>query len=281
MNAAMILRSAAAALLAAPVWAALSWAEPLPKPVLDLMRQADVVLLGEVHDNPHHHAVQTEAVRALAPRAVVWEMLTPETAARITAGWLDDPDHLQQAVDLAKANWPGFEMYVPIMRATAGVPVYGGMVPRQVAQAVMEQGIVVVFGSQAAEYGLMIPLAEPEQAAREAEQAEAHCDALPAEQLPMMVDFQRLRDAVLARAAATAFDEQGGPVVVITGNGHARTDRGVPEVLARVRPGLRVVALGQSEDGALRGTFDAVIDSPAADRPDPCAVFDTPAPAAD
>ncbi|MFV0512990.1 MAG: ChaN family lipoprotein [Jhaorihella sp.] len=249
------------------------------------MAAADVVLLGEVHDNPGHHAVQAAAVAALRPGAVVWEMLGPETAARFRAGWLDDPGHRAQALEWAEAGWPGFDMYVPIMRAADGAQVYGGLVPRKVATAAMEQGLAAVFGSEAAEYGLMIPLSGAERAAREADQARAHCDALPAEMLPLMVDVQRLRDAVLARAVVAAAERQGaeggGPVVVITGNGHARTDRGVPEVLARVRPGLRVFALGQSEDGAIEGSFDAVLDSPAPDRPDPCAVFARPAAGSD
>lgn len=267
-----ILFCAGLAFAAAPLRAA-----SLSEDLLDRMRAADVVLLGEVHDNPAQHAVQEAAVTALQPGAMVWEMLTAETAARISSGWLKQPGHLEQLLNWAEAGWPGFEMYVPIMQASKDVPVYGGLIPRQAMQAVMDQGIAVVFGADAARYGLMIPLAEDDQAAREAEQARAHCNALPAGQLPMMVNIQRLRDAVLARAAVAAFDDTGGPVVVITGNGHARRDQGIPEVLGRVRPGLRVFALGQSEDGAITGSFDAVLDSPAVDRPDPCLAFAKPA----
>lgn len=42
---------------------------------------AAIVLLGEVHDNPHHHENQRAALVALKPAAVVFEMLTPEQAA--------------------------------------------------------------------------------------------------------------------------------------------------------------------------------------------------------
>jgi uncharacterized iron-regulated protein len=263
-----ILFGACMALLAAPLWAA-----SFPADVLARMRDADVVLLGEVHDNPAHHALQAEALEALRPPAVVWEMLSPETAARFQAGWLDDPEHMAQALDWAAREWPGFDLYQVVLKAARGSAIYGGLVPRQKVQAVIDSGIAVVFGSQAAKYGLMIPLAPADQAAREAEQLAAHCDAIPVAQLPVMVAIQRLRDAVLAQAVITAMDETGGPVVVITGNGHARTDQGIPEVLARVAPGLRVFALGQSEDGAITGSFDAVVDSPAVERPDPCEVF--------
>ena len=41
---------------------------------------ADVVLLGEIHDNPEHHLRQAEAIASLSPAAVVFEMLTPDQA---------------------------------------------------------------------------------------------------------------------------------------------------------------------------------------------------------
>jgi uncharacterized iron-regulated protein len=92
--------------------------------------------------------------------------------------------------------------------------------------------------------------------------------------LPGMVEVQRLRDAVLARAVVQAVEETGGPVAVITGNGHARRDRGVPAYLGRIAPDLEVFVLGQTEDGApLEGGFDEVVSAPAVDRPDPCAAF--------
>jgi uncharacterized iron-regulated protein len=102
----------------------------------------------------------------------------------------------------------------------------------------------------------------------------AHCDALPEDMLPGMVAVQRLRDAVLARAVIRALEETGGPVAVITGNGHARRDWGVPAVLSEVAPDLDVWVLGQTEeDRPLEGGFDTVKSAPAAERPDPCAAF--------
>ena len=93
------------------------------------------------------------------------------------------------------------------------------------------------------------------------------CEAM----LPGMVRVQRLRDAMLARAALRAMAETGGPVVVITGNGHARRDWGMPAVLARVAPELALHVIGQTEDGLpLPGGFDELLSSPAPVRDDPC-----------
>ncbi|SMH51486.1 ChaN family lipoprotein [Maritimibacter sp. HL-12] len=235
---------------------------------------ADIVVLGEVHDNPAHHAVQAEAVAALAPRAVVFEMLTEAQAARVSDDALDDPDALAESLDWSASGWPDFEMYYPIFTAGRGAAVYGAAVPREEARTAMQIGIARAFGAQAEAYGLTSELDAEELADRLNLQMAAHCNALPLDLLPGMVDLQRLRDAVLARAALDALAETGGPVAVITGNGHARKDWGLPAYVARIAPEVSLFSLGQSEDGAApEGGFDLVLDAPGVDRPDPCLAF--------
>lgn len=235
---------------------------------------AEVVILGEVHDNPAHHRRQADEVARLAPAALVFEMLTAEQAARITPALRGDADELAAALDWDASGWPDFSLYYPIIAAAPQAVVVGAGVPRGAARAAMELGVAESFGPDAQAYGLTAPLGADEQARREADQFEAHCEALPEEMLPVMVELQRLRDAMLARAVVAALDEYGAPVVLITGNGHARRDRGAPVALALVRPGLDLRVVGQGEDGeGPQGLFDEVWDAPAVDRPDPCDVF--------
>jgi len=235
---------------------------------------ADVVLLGEIHDNPRHHQTQAKFVRAIGPKAVVWEMLTPEQARAVEPAWQSDPDRLERELDWASSGWPAFSYYAPVFEAAADAAWFGAQVPREAVSGIMSGGIAAWFGDAAQDFGLSAPLPRDEQAVREAGQQASHCNALPAEMLPVMVDIQRVRDAVLARAVVQALDAAGGgPVVVITGNGHARLDRGIPVYLERVRPELTVVALGQSEDGVVSGRFDLLRDAPAVDRGDPCEAF--------
>lgn len=264
-----------AAFLSLTIFARAALADSLiPDDVVAQMKAADVVILGEVHDNPRHHLVQTEAVEVIEPSAVVWEMVTEEGAQRLAQKAASNPEELSKILRWVETGWPPLRMYYPIFEASEA-PVYGAMVPRAAAQAAMERGAATALGADAARYGLNIPLAPEDQAVREAEQLAAHCDALPAEVLPQLVAIQRLRDAVLARAILNAMDETGGPVAVITGNGHARKDQGIPTFLRRLRPGLKVFVLGQAEDDVLTGEFDAVINSPAAEREDPCKAFET------
>lgn len=236
---------------------------------------ADVLFLGEQHDNPAHHARQAQIVSEVGPSALVFEMLTPEQAARITPGLIADEAALGAALGWADSGWPDFAMYYPIFAAAPEAAFFGAAVPRDEARRVMSEGVIAVFGDAAPTYGLTEPLPEAQQQTREALQLAAHCDAMPVEMLPMMVDIQRLRDAFLARAALAAFEQTGGPVAVITGNGHARLDWGAPAALARVAPEVTVFALGQGEQGMgePEGGFDLVEVTDPVDRGDPCEAF--------
>lgn len=234
--------------------------------------EADVLFLGEVHDNPVHHANQALVLRTIGAAAVVFEMLTPENATKITSDLLNDQEALGQVLGWQQSGWPDFDMYYPIFAASSGAEIYGAQVSRSSArEAVMGGDVAAVFGADAELFGLSRALPENRQAEREAKQMVAHCDALPEHMLPGMVLAQRLRDATLARAAAEALEATGGPVAVITGNGHARTDWGASALMPE---GISVLSVGQLE-AAPEGTqpYDLWLVTEAAEREDPCAAF--------
>ena len=235
---------------------------------------ADVVFLGELHDNPAHHLRQAEYVAELAPTALVFEMLTQAQADLVTPELVADEAALEATLGWNASGWPDFSMYYPIFAAAPEAAYFGAAVPRDVARAAMAEGMASAFRGDADAYGLTAVLPEEQQAEREALQLAAHCDAMPEEMLPIMVDIQRLRDAELAYSAVQAFEAHGGPVVVITGNGHARMDWGAPVYLMAAAPELRVAALGQGEeDVPPSGLFDVIESASEVDRGDPCAAF--------
>lgn len=243
-------------------------------PDIDGMAGADVVILGEVHDNPAHHRMQSAIVAQLNPAALVFEMLSGEQAARVSDDNRRDQEALAAVLGWDQTGWPDFAMYFPIFRAAGNARIYGAGLTRTAAREALETGITGYFGDDASRYGLDRPLDADEQAEREEFQRIAHCGALPDPMLAMMVDVQRLRDATLARVVVTALKDTGGVVVVITGNGHARKDRGLAVYLDRASPDLTVYALGQSEEGQIDGVFDRVLDYPAVEREDPCLAFE-------
>ena len=266
------MRTALIALAAAVLAAAPATAERIDATRLGALPAAEVVILGEVHDNPHHHDNQAAAVEALAPTALVFEMLTEDQAARATPELMTDQAALGEALGWAESGWPDFDLYAPIFAAAPEAQVYGAAVPRaELRDVVRGEG---ALPADAARWGLDQPLPEAQQDRREAMQAEAHCNAMPEEMMPGMVRAQRVRDAALARAAVDALTDTGGPVAVITGNGHARTDWGVPSKLARAAPEVSVLSIGQLESAPADGApYDLWLVTPEAERPDPCAAF--------
>lgn len=216
--------------------------EAAPK---DIPLGADIVVMGELHDNSSHHLNQAAWVSELQPTAVVFEMLPPEPG--ISASDLDNKsvDELSEALAWSERGWPDFAMYFPIFEAAQAARIYGADVSRADLSVAIGEGADVAFDGDAGKFLLDLPLALEEQALREDEQDTAHCGLMPSEMLPRMVEAQRLRDAVLARTALDALDKTGGPVAVITGNGHARNDWGVPYYLRAVRPDVSVISIGQ------------------------------------
>lgn len=240
------------------------------------LEQADVVIIGEVHDNRHHHLNQAEIIRRLAPAAVVFEMV-PQNRETALAGI--PPDRRTEAglADLlswSKRGWPDLAIYWPVFAAVGGAAIYGAEQPRPAVRAAYEDGAAASFGEGAARFGLDLALPDDQRARREADQLAAHCDALPPEALPGMVEAQRFRDAHLADAVLRAVAATGGQVVLITGNGHARTDQGVPALLRIAAPDLSVFSVGQFEEEAPEDNpFDDFLITDAVERPDPCEAF--------
>mgnify|MGYP002621917538 FL=1 len=239
---------------------------------------ADVVVFGEVHDNPNHHRNQANAVAALGPAALVFEQITPDLAARISPDLIADPARLEAVLEWEDRGWPDFAMYYPIFAAARDAAYFGGGASSQDVRRAVDEGAARAFGDGAELFGLEQALSDDEQSERQTIQHEAHCGALPAEMLPGMVQAQRLRDASLARAALAAHYEAvlrgTGPVVVITGNGHAGNRWGVPSLLRMQEPDLTVVSIAQFEPQTPDAPeFDHWLVTDAVERDDPCAVF--------
>ncbi|MCG7573447.1 ChaN family lipoprotein [Phaeobacter sp. CNT1-3] len=241
---------------------------------ISIFNDTDIAVLGEVHDNPAHHLQQARVVAAMEPAALVFEMLTPEQVTAAEGVDARNAQALAAALDWANSGWPDFAIYAPIFAAAPDAVLYGAGVSRDVARAAFANGIADSFGPLAQAYGLDRDVPEDQMQARLDLQFAAHCQAVPRDQLAPMLAIQRLRDAHLARAALQALVDTGGPVAVITGNGHARADWGATALIRAAEPAVTVLALGQSEDGGMpEGGFDLILDSAGVDRGDPCDAF--------
>lgn len=268
------MRTLIVSLLVLAVPSGAAFASESAEDVITAARGADIVILGESHDNPDHHALQAQVTQALSPNAIVFEMLEWGHVRALQSVARDDIDAMQSATAWEARGWPDFASYAPIFQAAPDAVLYAGQLNGRTAATLVQNGLHAVLPKPLITAGLAAPLPTTQQHAREDMQFAAHCDALPREMLPMMVDIQRLRDATLTFAALKAFEKHGGPVVVIAGNGHARPDWGVPAMLSAVAPDLLVLAVGQGEDGQMpEGGFSTTSNAPAPKRTDPCAAF--------
>jgi uncharacterized iron-regulated protein len=242
---------------------------------------ADVVILGEVHDNPRHHEIQARAVAALRPDAIVFEMIAEERTGLVNvlrARRASRAD-IRDALDWDASGWPEFDYYAPIMEAASEARIYGAGQSSTTIRKAAQESAAAAFGAHADRYGLTAALDEDLAATLRQEMATAHCDALPAAALDGMVEVQRLRDAALARAALTALAAAGkdAQVVVIAGNGHADRERGAPRAIEAADPETEVRVLGLIEGPSTDArAYDAAIVTAPPDRDDPCAVFERP-----
>lgn len=230
-------------------------------------RAADIVLLGELHDNAAHHAARARLVLALGDGVtVVAEQL--ERGRRVAPG-PDVRSHLVSAgFDERGWRWPLHEaLFAPLL--AAGVPVLGGNAPSALVRRVAREGESAWPDDLAVVARAAGPLAGAGLAALDADLIEGHCGHLPPARLPAMRAAQGLRDASMWQALAEA---PGRRKVLVAGNGHVRRDYGVPR-FAVAAPVLKLFCVGFWEAGdPLAGApFDALWITRRAEREDPCA----------
>jgi uncharacterized iron-regulated protein len=275
---------------------------PQDGPPVLLLPPEDIVLLGEVHDNPAHHRLRAwliaEILQAQPGRrpAVVFEQIRADQQPALDQFKALDQQccRLTSAADLLrlleweKSGWPPAEIYRPLFDAViaGGLPILPGDAPRDRVRAVARGGAEALTAEERAKLGLDTPLSAPLTEALGRELVDSHCGALPSEALAGMTLAQRYRDAYLAEALVGAVARHGS-AVLIAGNGHVRSDRGVPWHLRQRAPKTRVtsVLLLEVEDDKTdpatyvprdpdgKAAADLVIFTARAERSDPCEAF--------
>ena len=209
------------------------------------------VLLGEKHDNPDHHLLQSKVLAALVERGrrpvVAYEMLTTDQAPALSAHLQEHPrdaSGLGDAVGWEMSGWPTWKQYQPIADVALknGLPLTAVSPSREIIGIIRNEGLKGLDAEIVVRTALDRPLDPKVQAAMEDEIREAHCGYLPERAVPSVVRMQRVRDAIMAdNWASASLQADGG--VLIAGAGHARNDRGVPTVLSRLRLEARSVSI--------------------------------------
>jgi uncharacterized iron-regulated protein len=239
---------------------------------------SQVLLLGEVHDNPAGHAARMvrlrEEIEAGWRPAIAMEQFDGGQQAALDAAMRDctDADCVIENVVTAKSAW-NWAHYAPVIALALEyrLPLLAANLSRTDASNVVKDGFSASLPADViARYGLDAPPADVLRP-QEAEVRDNHCGALPEPMVAPMAKAQIARDIVMAMTVQRYADRG---VVLIAGNGHVRKDIGVPYWLRREQQASE--AVGFLEPTADAAAFDTVQRIPAWSRPDPCATFKPP-----
>jgi uncharacterized iron-regulated protein len=237
-----------------------------------------LVILGETHDNPEHHALQARILAAMLQAgrspALAMEQFDRQHQTALDAARRRgerDPERIADAGRFDRKGWRWAD-YRPLVELAIAndLPIVAANVSREEARAVARTGRPADG---------LAPATPELRAALEGDLVEGHCGKRPAPAvLAGMIEAQRARDARMA-AALEGSGERGA--VLIAGAGHARRDRGAPAYLSgSARGELLAVAFVEIEPGrnelraypgeTLASSYDLVQFTPRAAREDPC-----------
>lgn len=242
-----------------------------------------VVLLGEVHDNVAQHRARAEAVRKLLEAgvrpAIAFEQFDRERQADIDRARREQPaegrslaDHVIAQARTQKDAWD-WAMYRPFVELALqfDLPIVAANLSRGDATRIVRQGADSVF-NETERRELALERFDAILPKHEHIVQVGHCNLLPASALPGLARAQVARDAVLARSLRP-YLARG--VILLTGNGHARRDIGVPQHFPAAEQ-QRIWSIGLLEEGTpaeRAALFDIAFLTPEHKRPDPCAAM--------
>jgi uncharacterized iron-regulated protein len=230
---------------------------------------AELVLLGEQHDQPSHHALQARLIVVVAnahPGTVVGLEMVQWPAQPVLERFsrhLIDSTVLAQELDWKKSWGHDFEQYRPIFDQgrAAGARFVALNAPRALVHDVAVKGLEGLSDEQRAQ---LPELDLTDDAHR------AHIRALfggtehgkgskDDGRFERMYTAQVVWDESMASTAAAALVAGAPAVVVVAGNGHVAGGHGIPQRALRRRPGARLLSVvplsveeGESRETAAR-----------------------------
>ncbi|MFH1058018.1 MAG: ChaN family lipoprotein [Pseudomonadota bacterium] len=229
-----------------------------PGQIAASLDQAQVVIVGETHDHPGHHAVQLDFLKKMhasgRPLAVGVEWL--DAAAQpacdeFSAGRIDLQQFVQR-VDWEHAWGFPLELYAPILEYVAAnrLPLIALNAPLASVRQIARQGLGSLSPAQRAQLAPALDLDDP--AYREMIAGQFAMHAVSGERADNFFAAQVARDDTMAHRLAQAlapWPDSGRRAVVFTGSGHLVHGLGLPPRIARRLPGAHIITVLPVEAG--------------------------------
>ena len=203
--------------------------------LIDDIASVGLVFVGEAHDNPEHHLIQTQILQALWARrgrlAVAIEYL-PGSAQGAIDRYLDGESTEQEF--LTQSAWEetwgyDYHLYRPLILSARlnGGKVIALNAPREVVRKVARQGLEGLSAEERAELPPDIDLNDKAHRAylREVYQQHAHGRL---KHFEYFYQAQCVWEDTMAHHLAAHMVANSGPVVAFSGNGHIVNKFGIP-----------------------------------------------------
>jgi uncharacterized iron-regulated protein len=253
--------------------------------------KADVLLLGETHDNPLHHELQQKLLKARiasgARPALMMEQLDIDTQSSIDHA-LNGSNRAEVLDNLTKLiKFADRQFYRPFLAIAIDnkLPVIAANIPSQRLQPVIWHGFAAFDAAELKSLDVEQVWSESRQKYLVSHMGGAHCGQLRDGLRAGLSRSQRLRDALMVDSAVSSIDRG---VVGIVGSSHARRDVGLPIYFAARAPTAHVYSIAfvevvrgrtnpntyKTESATGNVPFDAVWFTPSVARSDPCAKLD-------
>ncbi|GAB2585184.1 ChaN family lipoprotein [Nitrincola alkalisediminis] len=213
--------------------------------LIDRLPPGSWLLVGELHDNPDHHQLQTQLIEALAAQSrlgsVAFEMATSEIQPELDT-WLGRGQDVTPE-DLGWNQGWGWSRYEAQVRAAldhAG-RVVGADLPRDAQRKAYQTGSPEGILDHAHSEFMKALLFS------------SHCEQLPREHLDNMLQVQLARDQHMAQRLAQ-YRDKDKVNVFIAGAIHAHRDLGVPRWMHASIP-VKVVLLSALSESTTAQTY--------------------------
>lgn len=226
------------------------------KHVLKAAREADVIFLGEIHNNPISHWVALELAEALAakgsPLVLGMEMFERDQQAVIDAYFANQLE--QETFEDSLKLWPNYETdYRPLVELVRqrGFPLVATNVPRTYAKRTFMTGIQSLEQLPEEEKALMAPLPininyDLPSYVEMQNMLASHGAEPDSASAAQFVQAQAIKDATMAHSIAENLPGKG-KFLHINGVFHTKHREGIVLYLQRLRPSLKILVISTLE----------------------------------
>ena len=205
--------------------------------VVQNVEGADLIFIGETHDNPQHHATELDIVRSLHakkfPLALGLEMFTTEDQQKLDA-WTEGKLDEEKFIPIYARNWSyGWQLYRDLFMFARDnhIPLIALNIPKQVISKVMAGGPAALQESEIPPK-ISWSLNEAQAAYMRTIAHQVFGSTPPDKFLARLCAAQALRNNGMAwNIAKYKKKHQADKVVVLAGTWHA-VKNGVPESLS-------------------------------------------------